>query len=140
MPTRSEKPLPELPLRKAFLETIKAQLAAELQARERENHIDWFYPDTGPLRRELYPKHLEFFGAGAVHRERCMLAANRVGKTEGVGGYETVLHLTGEYPNSTCATAQSVQVWVASSRLHRTTTRFHAREIRTAPPFLWCPP
>ena len=33
MPTRSEKPLPELPLRKAFLETIKAQPAAELQAR-----------------------------------------------------------------------------------------------------------
>jgi hypothetical protein len=66
VPTRSEKPLPELPLRKAFLETIKAQLAAELQARERENHIDWFYPDTGPLRRELYPNHLEFFGAGAV--------------------------------------------------------------------------
>lgn len=26
------------------------------------------------------------------------MAANRVGKTEGVGGYETVLHLTGDYP------------------------------------------
>jgi phage terminase large subunit-like protein len=26
------------------------------------------------------------------------MAANRVGKTEGVGGYETTLHLTGEYP------------------------------------------
>lgn len=28
-----------------------------------------------------------------------MLAANRVGKTEGVGGYETTLHLTGWYPD-----------------------------------------
>jgi len=28
-----------------------------------------------------------------------MLAANRVGKTESVGGYETTLHLTGEYPD-----------------------------------------
>lgn len=28
-----------------------------------------------------------------------MLAANRVGKTEGVGGYETTLHLTGKYPD-----------------------------------------
>lgn len=28
-----------------------------------------------------------------------MLAANRVGKTEGVGGYETTLHLTGRYPH-----------------------------------------
>jgi phage terminase large subunit-like protein len=27
-----------------------------------------------------------------------MLAANRVGKTEGVGGYEMALHLTGDYP------------------------------------------
>ena len=27
-----------------------------------------------------------------------MLAGNRVGKTEGVGGYETALHLTGLYP------------------------------------------
>lgn len=28
-----------------------------------------------------------------------MLAANRVGKTEGVGGYELSLHLTGQYPD-----------------------------------------
>lgn len=27
------------------------------------------------------------------------MAANRVGKTWGIGGYETVLHLTGEYPD-----------------------------------------
>jgi phage terminase large subunit-like protein len=57
-----------------------------------------YYPDTGPLRRELYVKHMEFFTAGRLHRERLMLAANRVGKTEGVGGYELALHLTGQYP------------------------------------------
>jgi phage terminase large subunit-like protein len=57
-----------------------------------------YFPDTGPLRRELYPKHLEFFRAGADHRERLMLAANRIGKTEGVGGYEIAVHLTGQYP------------------------------------------
>lgn len=61
--------------------------------------IDSYYPDTGPLRRELYPKHLEFFDAGRIYRERCFLAANRVGKTEGGGGYETSLHLTGQYPD-----------------------------------------
>lgn len=60
--------------------------------------IDSFYPEYGPLRRELYPKHMAFFAAGAVHRERLMLAANRVGKSEGVGGYECTLHLTGRYP------------------------------------------
>ncbi len=58
-----------------------------------------FYPDNGPLRRSLYVRHLEFFGAGKQHRERLMLAANRVGKTEGVGGYELTLHLTGLYPD-----------------------------------------
>ena len=57
-----------------------------------------YYPDAGPLRRELYPKHLQFFAAGAEHRERLFMAANRVGKTEGVGGYETTLHLIGDYP------------------------------------------
>jgi phage terminase large subunit-like protein len=60
--------------------------------------IDSYYPDSGPLRRELYPKHLRFFEAGATRRERAFVAANRVGKSEGVGAYETVLHLTGRYP------------------------------------------
>lgn len=60
--------------------------------------IDSYYPDTGPLRRELYPKHLEFFRAGRNHRERALIAANRVGKSEGCGAYEMVLHLTGLYP------------------------------------------
>ena len=42
---------------------------------------------------------MQFFEAGTHYRERCMMAANRVGKTFGVGGYETTLHLTGEYPD-----------------------------------------
>lgn len=57
------------------------------------------FPDEGPLRRELYAKHLEFFAAGTQHRERAVIAANRVGKTEGAGGYEVALHLTGQYPD-----------------------------------------
>ena len=70
---------------------------AELE-RRRHNKIESYYPDSGPLRRELYPKHMEFFEAGNIYRERLMLAANRIGKTEGCGGYETTLHLTGIYP------------------------------------------
>src|SRR6267142_7227349 len=79
----------------------KLELLALLKKREQivnHNRIDTFYPEAGPLRRELYPRHLEFFAAGAMHRERMFLAANRVGKTEGVGAYETTLHLTGRYP------------------------------------------
>jgi phage terminase large subunit-like protein len=48
--------------------------------------------------RHLYPKHLEFFRVGAKYRERCLMAANRTGKTLGGGGYETACHLTGLYP------------------------------------------
>lgn len=56
------------------------------------------YPEAGPLRRDLYPKHMQFFAAGAVEWERGVIAANRVGKTWGIGAYETTCHLTGLYP------------------------------------------
>lgn len=68
--------------------------------------IDFLFTDTGatsPSGEWLYPrseylKHLEFFGAGAKYRERCFLAANRIGKTLS-GAYEIALHLTGQYPD-----------------------------------------
>lgn len=50
-------------------------------------------------RRGLYQKHLEFFRAGAIHRERCFMCANRIGKTLSGGGYEMAAHLTGYYPD-----------------------------------------
>lgn len=78
-------------------EQIGTMLAAYEQS-VRTHRILQFYPDEGPLRRELYPKHMEFFEAGARYRERCFMAANRIGKSEGAGGYETTLHMTGEYP------------------------------------------
>lgn len=74
-------------------------LLEETERRRSRRRLLTYYPDEGPLRRELYPKHMEHFAAGAVHRERLFLAANRVGKTEGAGGYETALHLTGRYPH-----------------------------------------
>lgn len=74
-------------------------LLEETERRKARRKLFGLYPDAGPLRRELYRKHLEFFAAGSQHRERCMMAANRVGKTWGVGGYEVTLHLTGLYPD-----------------------------------------
>lgn len=59
--------------------------------------IKGYFPDTGPYRRELYPKHMAFVEAGKTHRERCFLAANRVGKTD-LGAYEVTCHMTGDYP------------------------------------------
>ncbi|WP_246747983.1 terminase family protein [Methylobacterium sp. SD274] len=75
-----------------------AVLLAEKARRRERTKLLRLYPDEGPLRRELYPKHIAFFRAGATEYDRCMLAANRVGKSFGVGGYETALHLTGRYP------------------------------------------
>jgi phage terminase large subunit-like protein len=71
------------------------------QAAERlsQNRICQYYPDEGPLRRDLYAKHMEYFRAGAEHRERLFIAGNRVGKTEGVSAYEVSCHLTGLYPH-----------------------------------------
>lgn len=88
---------PAIETAKVMQELIALQ--GELARRAARVKIDTYYPDSGPLRRELYHKHLEFFAAGAEYRERLMLAANRVGKSEGVGGYETSLHLTGRYPD-----------------------------------------
>lgn len=57
-----------------------------------------YFPDDGPYRRELYPKHMAFFAGGATYHERLFMAANRVGKTV-CGAYESALHLTGLYPH-----------------------------------------
>lgn len=57
-----------------------------------------YFPDGGPLRRELYAKHMEFFRAGARYPLRLMLKGNRVGGTEGFG-CELTYHLTGDYPS-----------------------------------------
>lgn len=75
------------------------QLIEEKERRKARRKLGDYYPDAGDLRRELYPQHLKFFKAGKEYRERCFMAANRIGKTEGVGGYETTLHLTGRYPD-----------------------------------------
>lgn len=54
--------------------------------------------DTIFWARSLYQKHMEFFRVGAQYRERCLMAANRVGKTFSGGAFETACHLTGDYP------------------------------------------
>lgn len=74
-----------------------AAIAAELKARETAKFYT-YYPDTGPLRRELYTKHLAFFKAGPNWRQRLYLAANRSGKTT-AAAYEMTCHLTGRYPS-----------------------------------------
>jgi phage terminase large subunit-like protein len=73
-------------------------LFEERDRRAKRRKIQTYFPDAGPLRRELYQKHLEFFRAGLIKLIRLALCANRIGKTESMGGYEVACHLTGEYP------------------------------------------
>ena len=78
----------------------KLELLAHLEEKVRRapfNKALTYFPDSGPLARSAYPKHLSFFEAGKTHMERAAIAANRVGKTT-VSAYETALHLTGRYP------------------------------------------
>ena len=61
------------------------------------NRFDSFFLPKGRFSLSLYPKHLEFFSAGRIYKERLFMAANRIGKTVS-GAYETTCHLTGIYP------------------------------------------
>lgn len=69
----------------------------EAESRNARNKFAALFPDTGRFRRALYPKHLEFFRAGATYNERALFGGNRSGKTLG-GAYEMTTHLTGLYP------------------------------------------
>jgi len=75
------------------------KLLKEQSIRLKQNKINQYYPEQGALSRHNYPKHMKFFAQGSKFPERCMMAANRIGKSEGVGAYEMTLHLTGRYPD-----------------------------------------
>ncbi len=81
------------------------------------NRLAGLFPDLGPLSRDNYPKHLEFFAAGAEHRERMFCAGNRVGKTI-AGAYESALHLTGAYPDWWVGRRFSgpIEAWIAGQK------------------------
>lgn len=67
-----------------------------LLARRDAYTYNQYFPDTGPLRRELYPRSLLFWMAGIKHRERLFLAANRTSKTVSAA-FEVTAHATGDY-------------------------------------------
>lgn len=45
-----------------------------------------------------YAKQRDFHAAGAIHRERLLMAGNQLGKTY-CGAAEVAMHLTGQYPD-----------------------------------------
>lgn len=77
----------------------RLDLVEREMARRKAQRFYTLYPETGPLRRSEYPKHMEAMAAGKEWMERLVMAGNRVGKTIGIGAYETACHLTGLYPS-----------------------------------------
>lgn len=118
----------------------RRELLFLLETKERmkaERRLFDLYPDRGPLRRELYAKHCEFFRAGRQHMERAAMAANRTGKSFGIGGYETTLHLTGLYPSWWDGRRfdHPIEAWAAGDTL--TTTRDIVQSIMLGPVQQW---
>ena len=100
-----------------FLLAAAAAIEAEI-ARRKNDKFKRYFPDCTPrcktasskaedhmnadgtqrFCRRLYRKHVFFMNCGSTYRERCMMAANRVGKSD-LGAFETTVHLTGLYPH-----------------------------------------
>lgn len=70
----------------------------ELLARKSRRKLFELFPDTGRFRRELYPKHMEFFAATKRYMEVGVLGGNRTGKSVS-GGFAASCFLTGFYPH-----------------------------------------
>lgn len=92
---------------------LRSKLKRDLTEYEAQRRIYTLFPNEGPLRRELYPKHIAFFAAGGehslapgcpvdcngrAHQERAFIAANRIGKTT-AAAFEIACHTTGYYPD-----------------------------------------
>jgi phage terminase large subunit-like protein len=66
----------------------RRRVIAWVSSERRFNRLAYFEP---------YEKQRQFFDMGADKRERLLMAANQVGKTE-AGAFEMACHLTGRYP------------------------------------------
>lgn len=115
----------------------KRRLLAALERKQRladyGGHLNKIFLPEGPYSWDKYTKHVEFFNAGKIFRERCFMAGNRVGKSQ-AGGYEMACHLTGQYPDwwdgrvFNCA----VDAWAAGDTGQ--TTRDIIQSILLGPP------
>ena len=118
---------------------LTATEQSELQGLLSQQRMFQLFPDEGPLRRELYPKHTQFFAAGRTHRVRNFRAANRCGKTLTVL-LEATYHATGIYPHWWVGKRfdHPTQIWVAgeSSASVRDTLQAELVDQKLIPPDL----
>jgi phage terminase large subunit-like protein len=107
------------------LAEIERRLAAEQERRVAEKRLQHYVP---------YSRQREFHEAGATHRERLLMCANRFGKTM-CGSAELAFHLTGDYPQWWCGKRfdKPVRAWAAG--VTGETTRDVLQEKLIGPPF-----
>lgn len=68
-----------------------------LKNKKKYNLYDFVFPEEGPRRAELYPKHIEFMNAGGKYAERMLSCGNQTGKTTTIL-WEAVSHAMLRYP------------------------------------------
>jgi phage terminase large subunit-like protein len=73
-------------------------LQDELANRERGRKFYTIFPTEGEFSRDKYPRQIEFFTLGSKKPYRCLTGSNGCGKSV-CGGFETVCHMTGIYPD-----------------------------------------
>ena len=107
------------------LEQVLANIAKVKEQRAVENKLAHYVP---------YPKQAAFHEAGATHRERLFMCANRFGKTLG-GSAELAFHLTGAYPTWWCGKRfdKPVRAWAAG--VTSESTRDVLQQMLIGPPF-----
>lgn len=101
---------------------LLSQLLQEKFDRKRKRKFFSYYPETGPLRRELYKKHMLGFAATKLHKQVWAMAGNRTGKTEGWLLYAVTCAVTGIYPPWWQGRRwnRPVKVWLASTSAVKT--------------------
>lgn len=75
-----------------------AEMLHVLDEKRKYNKQAFLFPDHGPFGRDKYPKHMLFFEAGSIYKERALIAGNRTGKTY-TAAAEMSYHLNGRYPS-----------------------------------------
>ena len=74
------------------------QILEGLERIKETNKLALMYPDEGPYRRELYPKHMELIQTLGSKREAAFFGGNGAGKTT-LGAHITTVLATGLYPD-----------------------------------------
>ena len=108
--------VPEEALQKfqSMLETAKKVAIKQKLKWEMGKRFDYTKPPS-PVNIGPYEWQVDFHNSGAHYVERCLMAANQVGKTR-TGGAETAIHATGFYPDwwEGKRFSRPIECWVGS--------------------------